>query len=90
MNTVSKKIVGQAEAFNVFRELGWRMDFLEEKGVKGATFLAEIEEELAQAEMLLSRKFTAKAQPLFEKIARRVEKAKHHAFDSVANTQTIH
>lgn len=90
MNTQTKKIVGQAEALNVARTLRWRMDHLEAVGVTGATFLAEIEEELAQAEALLARKFTAKAQSLKETIENRVSRIKHYAFDSLANQQTIH
>lgn len=92
MNTISQKSVGYNEALDAAKALRWRMGHLEEHGVTGAVFLAEIEEELAQAENLLNRKFTAKAKQhgLDEMLKSRVAKARHFAFDSQANTQTIH
>lgn len=87
---MTQKIVGHAEALQMARTLRWRMDFLEENGVKGADFLAEIQEELQAAQAMLERKFTGKAQELNEMIKNRVARIKAYAFDSVSNQNTIH
>lgn len=90
MNTSSKKVVGYEEALKTVRTLRWRADYLEEWGVTGADFLEEMKEELAQAEAVLSRKFSAKALSMKEMIENRVNRIKNYAFESIANQQTIH
>ncbi|MGX2949343.1 hypothetical protein ACWIUA_00345 [Ursidibacter sp. B-7004-1] len=88
MNTSARKIVSFQEAFEVSRQLRWRMEYLEECGAKGVCFALEIEEELA-AKAVLARKFNAKAKAnaLDIKIQARVERIE--AF--IAETkETIH
>ena len=89
MNTSTRKIVSFQEAFEVSRQLRWRMEYLEECGAKGVCFALEIEEELAAAKAVLARKFNAKAKAnaLDIKIQARVERIE--AF--IAETkETIH
>lgn len=67
------------------------MDYLEENGVKGAAFLAEVEEELSQAQALLNRKFTAKAEDVKALLASRVNQVQDIVFNSAEfKTSTIH
>lgn len=88
----SKKIVGYQEALEVARNLRWRMAYLEERGVMGADFLAEINEELNAAKAVLSRKFNAKAKAngLDEMVANRVARIENHIFNTAGNCTTVH
>lgn len=88
---VKNTAVGYQEALDAAKTLRWRMDYLEENGVKGAAFLAEVEDELNQAEALLNRKFTAKAAELKDLLASRVNQVQEIVFNSAEfQASTIH
>lgn len=89
MNVSGKKIVSYQEAFEVSRNLRWRVEFLEECGAMGLDFARGIEEELSRAKALLARPFNkkAKASELDTTLSARVARVEQFI---QATAQTVH